>query len=116
VKSLAEARKPGGPPLLLGGTGGRLDGDRHRAADASAPLGSNVKIVSGYPDSNSINLAIGARRGGGPFSSALSAIAATQAGLAGAGQLHSAIPAIRARRRASSAISSTFRPRAGDRA
>jgi tripartite-type tricarboxylate transporter receptor subunit TctC len=55
--SIAEARRPGGAPLVLGGTG-------EGARDADVPkilrdaLGLNIKQVLGYPDSPSILLAV----------------------------------------------------------
>jgi len=55
--SLVEARRPGGAPLVLGGTG-------EGARDADVPkilrdaLGLNIKQVLGYPDSPSILLAV----------------------------------------------------------
>jgi tripartite-type tricarboxylate transporter receptor subunit TctC len=55
--SLVEARRPGGAPLVLGGTG-------EGARDADVPkilrdaLGLNIKQVLGYPDSPSIFLAV----------------------------------------------------------
>jgi len=55
--SIIEARRPGGPPLVLGGTG-------EGARDADVPkilrdaLGLNIKQVLGYPDSPSILLAV----------------------------------------------------------
>jgi tripartite-type tricarboxylate transporter receptor subunit TctC len=55
--SLSEARRPGGAPLVLGGTG-------EGARDADVPkilrdaLGLNIKQVLGYPDSPSILLAV----------------------------------------------------------
>src|SRR5499425_3444305 len=55
--SIAAARRPGGAPLVLGGTG-------EGARDADVPkilrdaLGLNIKQVPGYPDSPSIFLAI----------------------------------------------------------
>jgi tripartite-type tricarboxylate transporter receptor subunit TctC len=57
AKTIAEARRPGGPPLVLAGTG-------EGARDADVPkilrdaLGINVKQVLGYPDTPSIFLAI----------------------------------------------------------
>src|SRR6266851_4679173 len=57
VKSIAEARRPGGPPLVLAGTG-------EGARDADVPkilrdaLGLNIKQVLGYPDTPSIFLAV----------------------------------------------------------
>ena len=57
VKSIAEARRPGGPPLVLAGTGeGARDSDVPKILlDA---LGINIKQVLGYPDTPSIFLAV----------------------------------------------------------
>jgi tripartite-type tricarboxylate transporter receptor subunit TctC len=55
--SILEARRPGGAPLVLGGTG-------EGARDADVPkilrdaIGLNIKQVLGYPDSPSILLAV----------------------------------------------------------
>jgi tripartite-type tricarboxylate transporter receptor subunit TctC len=55
--TIAEARRPGGPPLVLAGTG-------EGARDADVPkilrdaLGLNIKQVLGYPDTPSIFLAV----------------------------------------------------------
>ena len=55
--SILEARRPGGAPLVLGGTG-------EGARDADVPkilrdaIGLNIKQVLGYPDSPSIFLAV----------------------------------------------------------
>src|SRR5437899_10164696 len=55
--SIAQARRPGGAPLVLGGTG-------EGARDADVPkilrdaLGLNIKQVLGYPDTPSIFLAV----------------------------------------------------------
>src|SRR5229473_4283193 len=55
--SIAQARRPGGPPLVLAGTG-------EGARDADVPkilrdaLGLNIKQVLGYPDTPSIFLAV----------------------------------------------------------
>ena len=55
--SIDEARRPGGPPLVLGGTA-------IGAAGSDVPivlrdtLGINVKLVEGYPDSGAIFLAV----------------------------------------------------------
>jgi tripartite-type tricarboxylate transporter receptor subunit TctC len=57
AKSVAEARRAGGPPLVLAGTG-------EGARDADVPkilrdaLGLNIKQVLGYPDTPSIFLAV----------------------------------------------------------
>ena len=57
VKSIADARRGGGPPLILGGTGEGASGN-----DVSAvlrdTLGLNLKVVAGYPDSNALFLAV----------------------------------------------------------
>ncbi len=55
--SIEEARRPGGPPLVLGGTA-------VGAAGSDVPivlrdtLGINVRLVEGYPDSGAIFLAV----------------------------------------------------------
>jgi tripartite-type tricarboxylate transporter receptor subunit TctC len=55
--SIAAARRPGGPPIVLGGTGeGARDADVPKILRDS--LGLNIKQVLGYPDSPSIFLAV----------------------------------------------------------
>jgi tripartite-type tricarboxylate transporter receptor subunit TctC len=57
VQSIAAARRPGGPPLVLGGTGeGATDTDVPKILRDA--LGLNIKQVLGYPDSPSIFLAV----------------------------------------------------------
>jgi tripartite-type tricarboxylate transporter receptor subunit TctC len=57
AKSLADASSPGGPVLLLGGTAeGSTDTDV--AVLMRTTIGLNVKVITGYPDSNAINLAL----------------------------------------------------------
>jgi tripartite-type tricarboxylate transporter receptor subunit TctC len=57
VQSIADARRPGGPALVLGGTGeGARDGDVPKILRDT--LGLNIKQVLGYPDSPSIFLAV----------------------------------------------------------
>jgi len=57
AKSIADARRPGGPPLVLAGTGeGARDGDVPKILRDA--LGINVKQVLGYPDTPSIFLAV----------------------------------------------------------
>jgi tripartite-type tricarboxylate transporter receptor subunit TctC len=57
VQSIEAARRPGGPPLVLGGTGeGATDGDAPKILRDA--LGFNIKQVLGYPDSPSIFLAV----------------------------------------------------------
>ena len=55
--SIADARRPAGPPLVLGGSGEGAPG-----SDVPVILrdtvGLNVKVVNGYPDSNAIFLAM----------------------------------------------------------
>jgi tripartite-type tricarboxylate transporter receptor subunit TctC len=57
AKSIADARKPGGPPLVLAGTGeGARDTDVPKILRDA--LGLNIKQVLGYPDTPSIFLAV----------------------------------------------------------
>jgi tripartite-type tricarboxylate transporter receptor subunit TctC len=57
VQSVEAARRPGGPPLVLGGTGeGATDSDVPKILRDA--LGFNIKQVLGYPDSPSIFLAV----------------------------------------------------------
>ena len=57
VKSLDDARRPGGPELLLGGTAeGSTDTDIAFLIRDTAGL--NLKVIAGYPDSNAINIAL----------------------------------------------------------
>jgi len=76
AKTLAEARAPGGPPLLLGGT---ADGSTETdiALLMKRTAGLNVKISSGYPDSNAINIALDRGELEGRFIG-LSAVASTR--------------------------------------
>ncbi len=56
-KSLEAATRPGGEPLLLGGTAeGSTDTDV--AVLMRMTIGLNAKVITGYPDSNAINLAL----------------------------------------------------------
>jgi tripartite-type tricarboxylate transporter receptor subunit TctC len=57
VKSIEDARRPGGPPLVLGGTGEGASGNDVSTVLRDA-LGLNLKVVVGYPDSNAIFLAV----------------------------------------------------------
>jgi tripartite-type tricarboxylate transporter receptor subunit TctC len=60
VKSVEDARRPDGPPLVLGGTGEGGSGNDVSTVLRDA-LGLNLKIVVGYPDSNAIFLAVDRR-------------------------------------------------------
>lgn len=57
VKSIEDARRPGGPPLVMGvsAEGGGTNDITNLVRDA---LGLNLKSVSGYPGSNALFLAI----------------------------------------------------------
>lgn len=57
ARSIAEARRPGGAPLVLGGTGeGARDGDVPKILRDA--LGLNIRQVLGYTDSPAIFLAV----------------------------------------------------------
>jgi tripartite-type tricarboxylate transporter receptor subunit TctC len=57
VKSLDDARRPGGPQLVLGGTGDGSTGN-DIAILLRDVLGLNIKLISGYPDANALFIAI----------------------------------------------------------
>jgi tripartite-type tricarboxylate transporter receptor subunit TctC len=57
VKSVDDARKPGGPPLILAGTAEGATGNDVPVLLRDA-LGLNIKLISGYPDSGAIFLAV----------------------------------------------------------
>lgn len=58
VKSIEQMRKPGGPPLILGGTAdGATGGDVPRILQAALGL-QNLKLILGYRDSAAVFLAI----------------------------------------------------------
>ncbi len=57
VKSIADARRPGGPPLVLGGTAEGASGNDVAVVLRDA-LALNIKQVLGYPDSNALFLAV----------------------------------------------------------
>jgi len=76
AKSLDEARRPGGPDIILGGTSeGSTDTDV--AMLMRKTIGLNFKIVSGYPGSNGLNVAIERNEIEGRFIGQ-SAVASTQ--------------------------------------
>ena len=66
VNSIAEARRPGGPPLVLGGTAEGATGNDVSIVLRDA-LGLNIKIIAGYPDSNALFLAVDRRELDGRF-------------------------------------------------
>jgi tripartite-type tricarboxylate transporter receptor subunit TctC len=57
VQSIADARRAGGPALVLGGTGEGASGNDVATVLRDA-LGLNLRVVVGYPDSNAIFLAV----------------------------------------------------------
>jgi tripartite-type tricarboxylate transporter receptor subunit TctC len=57
VNSIAAARRPGGPPIVVGGTAEGATGNDISVVVRDA-LGLNIKIISGYPDSNGLFLAV----------------------------------------------------------
>src|SRR5216684_1387449 len=66
VKSTEDARRPGNPPLVLGGTGEGASGNDVATVLRDA-LSLNLKIVVGYPDSNAIFLAVDRKEVDGRF-------------------------------------------------
>jgi tripartite-type tricarboxylate transporter receptor subunit TctC len=57
VTSIADARRPGGVPLILGGTGEGSTGNDVPILLRDA-LGLNIKLIAGYPDGNAIFIAV----------------------------------------------------------
>jgi tripartite-type tricarboxylate transporter receptor subunit TctC len=57
VKSIDDARKPGAPPIVLGGTADGTSGNDVAMVQRDA-LGLNLKMITGYPDSNALFLAV----------------------------------------------------------
>ena len=57
VKSVDDARKPGGAPLILGNTGEGTSSDAMPTV-LREMLGFNLKSISGYTDSGTLNLAM----------------------------------------------------------
>jgi tripartite-type tricarboxylate transporter receptor subunit TctC len=57
VKTTEEARKPGGPPLILGNTGEGTSSDAMPTV-LKDMLGFNLKLISGYTDSGTLFLAM----------------------------------------------------------
>ena len=56
-KTIADARRPGGPQMVFGATGEGATGN-DIAVLLRSVLGLNMKIISGYPDSNSLSVAM----------------------------------------------------------
>jgi tripartite-type tricarboxylate transporter receptor subunit TctC len=57
AKSIDDLRRPGGPPLVLGGTAEGATGNDVATVLRDA-LDLNLKIIAGYPDSNALFLAV----------------------------------------------------------
>jgi tripartite-type tricarboxylate transporter receptor subunit TctC len=57
VQSIADARRAGGPPLILGGTAEGSTGNDVPIILRDA-LGLNIKLVSGYPDGTALFIAV----------------------------------------------------------
>jgi tripartite-type tricarboxylate transporter receptor subunit TctC len=66
VKSIEDARRPGGPPLVLGGTAEGATGNDISTVLRDA-LALNIKIIAGYPDSNALFLAADRKETDGRF-------------------------------------------------
>jgi tripartite-type tricarboxylate transporter receptor subunit TctC len=57
VNSIEDARRPGGPPIVVGGTAEGTSGNDIPLVLRDA-LGINIKLVTGYPDNGAIFLAV----------------------------------------------------------
>jgi tripartite-type tricarboxylate transporter receptor subunit TctC len=66
VKSIADALRPGGPALVLAGTAEGATGN-DVAVLLRDTIGLNVKIITGYPDSGAIFLAVDRKEVDGRF-------------------------------------------------
>ena len=77
VKTLAEARARGGPPLVLGATAEGATGNDISTLLRDA-LALNIKVIAGYPDSNALFLAADRKETDGRFVG-LSAVASSHA-------------------------------------
>jgi tripartite-type tricarboxylate transporter receptor subunit TctC len=75
VKSIADARAPGGPPLVLGGTAEGATGNDISTVLRDA-LALNIRLIAGYPDSNALFLAADRKETDGRFVG-LSAVASS---------------------------------------
>jgi tripartite-type tricarboxylate transporter receptor subunit TctC len=66
VNTIEDARRPGGPPLVLGGTAEGATGNDIATVVRDA-LGFNIKLIAGYPDSNALFLAVDRKELDGRF-------------------------------------------------
>src|SRR3954471_4172818 len=66
VKSIEEARRAGGAPIVLGGTAEGATGNDIATVVRDA-LGLNIKLIAGYPDSNALFLAVDRKELDGRF-------------------------------------------------
>jgi tripartite-type tricarboxylate transporter receptor subunit TctC len=66
VKSIEDARRPGGPPIVLGGTAEGATGNDIATVVRDA-LALNIKLIAGYPDSNALFLAVDRKELDGRF-------------------------------------------------
>jgi tripartite-type tricarboxylate transporter receptor subunit TctC len=66
VKSIEDARRAGGPPLVLGGTAEGATGNDISTVLRDA-LALNIRIIVGYPDSNALFLAADRKETDGRF-------------------------------------------------
>jgi tripartite-type tricarboxylate transporter receptor subunit TctC len=66
VKTIEDARRPSGPPLILAGTAEGATGN-DVSTILRAALGLNLKIIVGYPDSNALFLAVDRKEVDGRF-------------------------------------------------
>ena len=76
VQTIEDVRRPGGPPLILGGTAEGATGNDVTILLRDT-LGLNLKLITGYPDSGALFLAVDRKEAEGRFVG-LSAVQSTK--------------------------------------
>ena len=76
IQTIEQARQPGGPPIILGGTAEGATGNDVTILLRDT-LGLNLKLINGYPDSGALFLAVDRKEAEGRFVG-LSAVQSTK--------------------------------------
>jgi tripartite-type tricarboxylate transporter receptor subunit TctC len=114
AKSIDDARRPGGPPIVLGGTAEGTTGSDVPLVLRDT-LGINVKLVTGYPDNGAIFLAVDRGEVNGRTADLSSMKSLRPEWLLPEGQMHALVQFARATRHPEFADVPTARELAGDR-